>query len=191
MWAGSVRGPLAPPGDYQVRLTAAGVTKTQPFAIVRKPGISASDADLREQFALASRIGAKVTAANEAVLRIRALKEQVAARSAKADDAEIKKAAEALAAKLTDVEGEIYQHRNRSSQDPLNFPIKLNNKLAALQGIVESGDFKPTEQSHAVFKALSDQLDAQFARLDAIVKRELAAFNQQIGRKNLDPVVAK
>ena len=59
------------------------------------------------------------------------------------------------------MEGEIYQYRNRSSQDPLNFPIKLNNKLAALQGIVESGDYRPTDQSQAVFKELSAQLDVQ------------------------------
>jgi photosystem II stability/assembly factor-like uncharacterized protein len=191
MWAGGVRGPVAPPGQYQVRLTAAGVTKTQPFSIVRSPLIAASDADLREQFALASQINAKVTTANETVLSIRRLKEQIVERATKANDAQIKAAADALTAKLTDVEGEIYQYRNRSSQDPLNFPIKLNNKLAALQGIVESGDYKPTDQSHAVFKALSGQLDAQLARLDAIVTRELGAFNQQIARKKLDPVVAK
>jgi hypothetical protein len=152
---------------------------------------SATEADLQEQFALASQISAKVTAANEAVIRIRALKDQIGERGTKAGDAKIKAAGEALAAKLTDVEGEIYQHRNRSSQDPLNFPIKLNNKLAALQGIVESGDYKPTDQSHAVFKDLSAQLDRQFARLDAIVKTDLAAFNKQIAKKKLEAVVAK
>jgi photosystem II stability/assembly factor-like uncharacterized protein len=191
MWAGSVRGPAAPPGQYQVRLTAAGQTKTHPFAIVRNPRIAATDADLREQFALASQINAKVTAANEAVIRIRALKEQIADRSAKGNDPAIKSAADALAEKLTGVEGEIYQYRNRSSQDPLNFPIRLNNKLAALQGIVESGDYKPTDQSYAVFKELSGQLDKQLARLDAAIKTDVAAFNQQLAGKKLDPVVVK
>jgi len=191
MWAGSARGPAAPPGQYQVRLSVAGQTKTQPFAIVRNPRISATDADLHAQFTLASQINAKVGAANEAVIRIRALKEQIADRLGKANDAKIKAAADALTAKLTDVEGEIYQYRNRSSQDPLNFPIRLNNKLAALQGIVESGDNKPTDQSFEVFKELSGQLDKQLARLDALEKTELAAFNQQIARKKLDPVAVK
>jgi hypothetical protein len=191
MWAGSVRGPAAPPGSYQVRLTAAGATKTQPFAIVRNARISATDADLRQQFTLATQISAKVSAANEAVIRIRALKDQIADRAGKAKDAKIKPAADALTAKLTDVEGEIYQYRNRSSQDPLNFPIKLNNKLAALQGIVESGDYKPTDQSYEVFKDLSSQLDKQLSRLDAIEKADLAAFNQQIGKQKLDPVAVK
>jgi hypothetical protein len=199
MWAGSVRGPAAPPGQYQVRLTATGAfggvqsaqTKTQPFAIVRNPKISSTDADLHEQFRLASQISAKVTTANEAVLKARSIKEQVSDRATKAKDAKITSAAEALNGRLTDVEGEIYQYRNRSSQDPLNFPIKLNNKLAALQGIVESGDYKPTDQSYEVFKDLSAQLDKQLNRLDGIVKDDLATFNQQLARKKIDPVVVK
>jgi hypothetical protein len=129
-----------------------------------------------------------VTVANEAVLRIRGLKDQIADRIAKANDAKIKSAGESLTDKLTAVEGEIYQYRNRSGQDPLNYPIKLNNKLAALQDIVESGDYKPTDQSYAVFKALSAQLDTQLARLDSVIKTDLAAFNQLIAKKKLAPV---
>ena len=141
MWAGSVRGPLAPPGKYQVRLTAAGVTKTQDFVIKRNAAVpTVTDADLHEQFELAKAINDKVTVANEAVIRIRNLKSQIADRTGKASDQSLKAVAQTLTDKLTDVEGEIYQYRNRSSQDPLNYPIRLNNKLAALQGIVESGD---------------------------------------------------
>jgi photosystem II stability/assembly factor-like uncharacterized protein len=191
MWAGGVRGPAAPPGQYQVRITAAGASKTQAFAIVRNARFAATDADLQEQFTLASQISAKVTAGNDAVLRIRDIKDQIAERSGKANDPKIKAAGEALAAKLTDVEGEIYQYRNRSGQDPLNFPIRLNNKLAALQGIVESGDYKPTDQSYAVFKDLAAQLDKQLARLDTLVGADVTAFNQQLARKKLDPVTPK
>jgi hypothetical protein len=191
MWAGSVRGPAAPPGRYQVKLTVGSETKTQPFTIVRNPNISATDADLIEQFNLASQINARVTTANEAVLKARAIKEQVTDRSTKAKDAKIKAAGDALNGRLTEVEGEIYQYRNRSSQDPLNFPIKLNNKLAALQGIVEAGDNKPTDQSFEVFKDLSTQLDKQLQRLDGIVKDDLATFNQQLAKKRVEPVVVK
>ena len=155
MWAGSVRGPAAPPGQYQVRLTVGDQTKTQPFSILRNPLGSATDEDLSAQFVLASQINGKVATANTAVLRIRDLKAQIADRIQKANDPKIKAAGDALTEKLTIVEGEIYQYRNRSNQDPLNYPIKLNNKLAALQGIVESGDFRPTDQSQAVFKELS------------------------------------
>jgi photosystem II stability/assembly factor-like uncharacterized protein len=195
MWAGGVRGPAAPPGQYQVRLSADGAqgrqTKTQSFAILRNGKASATDADLQEQFKLAGQINAKVTAANEAVLRIRNLKDQIADRVTKANDTKIKSTGEALTTKLTGVEGEIYQYRNRSGQDPLNFPIKLNNKLAALQGIVEAGDYKPTDQSYAVFTDLSAQLEKQLEWLDSLVRGELAAFNQQIAKKKLAPVAAE
>jgi hypothetical protein len=189
MWAGSVRGPAAPPGKYQVRLTAAGVTKTQDFAIVRNPNFAATDADLREQFALAKQINEKVSSANQAVVRIRDMKDQIGDRATKANDARIKSAGDALSGKLTEVEGDIYQYQNRSSQDPLNFPIRLNNKLAALQGLVEIGDNKPTDQSYTVYKELSAQLDKAFRKLDGIVKDDLETFNQQIAKKKLAPVV--
>jgi photosystem II stability/assembly factor-like uncharacterized protein len=189
MWSGSVRGPAAPPGQYQVRLTVGDQTKTQPFAILRNPLGSATDEDLSAQFVLASQINGKVTAANTAVLRIRGLKEQIADRILKAKDPAIKAAGDALTEKLTAVEGEVYQYRNRSSQDPLNYPIKLNNKLAALQGIVESGDFRPTDQSQAVFKELSARLDEQLAKLDALIRTDLTAFNALVVKKKLTPII--
>jgi len=189
MWAGNTRGPQAPPGRYTVRLIAAGVSRTQQFDIRRNaavPGVT--DADLVEQFTLARQINERVSSANDAVVRIRAIKTQIADRAGKTSNAALKKAGDALAARLTDVEGEIYQHRNRSSQDPLNYPIRLNNKLAALQGIVESGDDKPTTQSYEVFKELSGRLDREMTRLDALVKRDLAAFNKQLGAARLEPI---
>jgi photosystem II stability/assembly factor-like uncharacterized protein len=189
MWAGSSRGPQAPPGKYQVKLTAAGVTKTQDFVVKRNAAVpTVTDADLQEQFKLAKAINDKVTVANEAVLRVRNLKTQIADRGGKTSDQALKSAAQTLTDKLTDVEGEIYQYRNRSSQDPLNYPIRLNNKLAALQGIVESGDYKPTDQSYMVFKDLSSRLDQQLSRLDALAKSELTAFNKLLTDQKLEPV---
>jgi photosystem II stability/assembly factor-like uncharacterized protein len=189
MWAGSTRGPLAPPATYRVRLTANGMTKTQDFTITRNEGVKTiTDADLVEQFKLAKQIHDRVNSANEAVLRIRTVKDQINARVTTADDAAIKAAGEPLVEKLTSIEGEIYQYRNRSSQDPLNYPIRLNNKLAALQGLVETGDAKPTDQSYAVFKELSGRLDQQFGQLDSLFSIDLANFNKLLQRKKLAPV---
>jgi len=136
-----------------------------------------------------------VTQANEAVIRIRAVKDQVADRvkqwAATQKDRKLSQAAllgSALTEKLTAIEGEIYQYRNRSSQDPLNYPIKLNNKLAALQGTIEGGDGRPTAQSYAVFKELSARLDAELARLDAALKTDLPPFNKEIAKKKLEAV---
>jgi hypothetical protein len=189
MWAGSTRGPLAPPGKYSVRLTTNGIAKTEEFTIMRNEAVNTiTDADLLEQFKLAKQINDRVNAANEAVVRIRSVKEQIDARLAKTNDAALKTAGQPLVDKLTSVEGEIYQYRNRSSQDPLNFPIRLNNKLAALQGLVEIGDYKPTDQSYSVFKELSDRLNTQFGQLDSLFSIDLANFNKLLQRKKLEVV---
>ena len=188
-WAASTRGPAAPPGRYQVRLTAAGATKLQDFEIKRNVAVkTVTDADLQAQFALSAQITERVSQANGAVIRIRDLKQQITERLGKSQGDTLKSSGEALIARLTEVEGEIYQHRLRSGQDPLNYPIRLNNKLAALQGVVESGDYRPTDQSYAVFKELSARLDKELARLDALVKTELATFNTALSAAGLAPV---
>jgi photosystem II stability/assembly factor-like uncharacterized protein len=189
MWAASTRGPQAPPGRYEVRLTANGFTKSQDFQIVRNPAFTTvTDADLQEQFKLARQISDRVTEANTAVIRIRNLKSQAAERAAKSSEPAVKTAATSFAERLTEIEGEIYQHRNQSSQDPLNYPIRLNNKLAALQGVVEGGDARPTDQSYQAFKELSGRLDKQLARLEAFVRSELPAFNKVLADHKLQPI---
>ena len=165
-----------------MRLNAAGQPEIRSFAIVKNPLLAnVTDADLQEQFKLALQIREKLSKANESVVRIRELKTQISDRIGKLDkakDAARISAGETLIAKLTAVEGEIYQYRNQSSQDPLNYPIKLNNKLAALAGMVGSADARPTDSSLQVFKELSSRLDAQIAALDTIVRVDLASFDR-------------
>jgi uncharacterized coiled-coil protein SlyX len=124
----------------------------------------------------------KTTEANEMVITIRELKKQMDDRQKQ--NAELKTLFDPLRKKLSAVEEEVYQVQNRSGQDPLNFPIKLNNKIAALERVVETGDGKPIASSYTVFKELSDQLAAQRARLDAALK-DLPAVNQQVTAKGL------
>jgi len=192
MWAATTRGPAAPPGTYRVRVTADGETQMQTFQIARDQRVlkDVSDQDLREQFDLAMNIRNKVSQANDAVLLARGIKAQIKERKGKLDakQAAIVKALDDLEQTLSTVEGEIYQVKLQSSQDPLNFPIKLNNKIAALQGIVESADTRPTEQTYSVFRTLSNGLDEQLQKLDAAVKGKLPAVNQQLQRQKLDPI---
>jgi hypothetical protein len=100
-------------------------------------------------------------------------------------DAALKTAFDNLRVKHTAVEEEVYQVRNRSGQDPLNFPIKLNNKMAALERVVETGDGKPMASSYTVFKDLSEKLAAQKGKLDAALKADLPAVNKLLADRNL------
>src|SRR5436190_354073 len=195
MWAASLRGPLAPPGAYQVKVTADGQTGTQAFAIRREPHVlkDVTDQDLREEFDLAMKVRDKASQANDAVLLVRGIKAQIQERRAKLDAkaAPVAKALDEFEAALSAIEGEIYQVRLQSSQDPLNFPIKLNNKIAALQGIIESADVRPTEQAYSVFRTLSTALDEDLGRLDTATKTRMPTVNQLLQRQKLEPLKAE
>jgi photosystem II stability/assembly factor-like uncharacterized protein len=195
MWAANSRGPVAPPGAYQVRVTADGESRTQPFAIRREPHLLAdvSDADLQKQFDLAMKVRNRESEANEAVLLVRGIKPQIKDRASKLDSkaGPTAKALDDLDKSLSAVEGEIYQVKNQSGQDPLNYPIKLNNKIAALQGVIESADDPPTDQSYEVFEMLSTRLGAQLAALDNTVKTRLPQVNQLLQKQKLAPIKAE
>jgi hypothetical protein len=120
---------------------------------------------------------------------IRGIEGQVEERvAARPGDEALSAAAETLLAALDAVEGEIYQVRNQSNQDPLNFPIKLNNRIAALMGVVQNADGRPTEQSYEVFELLSGELDRQLARLSEVLETELGRFNELLDARDLEPV---
>jgi hypothetical protein len=193
MWAANSRGPIAAPGTYQVRIDADGQTASQPFAIRREPHVlkDVSDQDLREQFDLAIKVRDKATQANEAVLLIRGIKQQITDRRSKVKDPAATRALDDFEKQLSGIEEEIYQVRLQSSQDPLNFPIKLNNKIAALQGVIESADVKPTEQAYSVFRTLSNSLDEHLSRLDTATKTRMPSVNQLLQRQKVDRIKAE
>lgn len=154
-------GPLAPPGLYQVRISTEGQTFTEPFEIRIDPRIkNVSAGDLQEQFELATKIRDETSKANEAVMKIRDIKEMMKKAGFKDHN---------IIAKLNKIEETLYQVKNKSNQDPLNFPIKLNNKMGALQRIVESGEAKPTDDSYKVFNELSSEIDEQVEDLNALM----------------------
>jgi hypothetical protein len=168
LWAAGTSGPVVLPGTYTVRMTVNGQSYRQPMTVVRDPRTTATDADLREQFELLMRIHEKTSQANDAVRTIRNVKAQLAERAKKmAGDksAAFSGVVTSLTDKLSAIESEIYQVKNQSGQDPLNYPIRLNNKIAALSGVVGGTDAKPTSQAYTVFNDLSSQLDRQLSAM--------------------------
>jgi hypothetical protein len=194
MWAASTNGPRVLPASYQVRLTVDNeAAQTQNFAIGPDPRLPhVTLADLQAQHELAMQVRNRLSQANEAVITIRGVKTQVDDRVKQASDPKFEHAARLFKDKLGAVEEEIYQVRNRSNQDPLNYPIKLNNKIGALMGAVEGVEGRPTAQSYEVFNELSARLDQQLNWLEQILTRDLPAFNQQwIVPKGLVPIERK
>ena len=173
LWSAPVyAGPTAVPGNYKVAITAGGKTVSENFEIKMDPRVNdVTLADMQEKFNLSIQIRDEVSKANEAVIKIRAIKEKING-EAKAKNTTVSKANQALITELSAIEENLYQVRNQSSQDPLNFPIKLNNKLASLMRVVESGDYKPTAGSYKVFEELKAELALEINHLDKILAQK-------------------
>ncbi|HKE56859.1 MAG TPA: hypothetical protein VKB46_09165 [Pyrinomonadaceae bacterium] len=195
LWAGETRGPRLPPGNYQVKLTAEGKTLTQNFEIKADPRLATTPSDYAKQFELGLKIRDKLSETNNAILQIRDVRKQVEdlqKRVAGQPGAKvINDSGMALNKKLTTVEEALYQTKNQSSQDPLNFPIRLNNKLAALGGVVGGGEAGPTAQSYVVYDEVVGQIDGELRKLGEIMKTDVPAFNQLVRDQNIPAVVVK
>lgn len=197
LWAGSVRGPRAAPGEYQLRLNVGDQSATVPFSLLRDPRISSSDDDLRAQFDFLIEARDKLTETHEAVIRIRKVKKQLTGwkkRLAEMDEEgeaqheELIAAIKELTKQLTEIEEKLYQTKNQSNQDPLNFPIRLNNKLAALASTVARGDFRPTAQAVDVYNKLSEAIDQNLNDLDQLLGSQLPTINAQIQATQLPAI---
>ena len=170
LWAGSLQGPKAVPGHYQARLTVDGASQVQPFDIVADPRLSVTQADLQKQFALEAAITAKLSAVNDAVLQIRAERALLLAAKPSA-------ASDALKAKLPEIEEVLIQPRAHASEDALNYPVQLNNMLAALGSLVGSTDAAPTAQDQAMYEELAAKADSELALWRQLQTTELVASN--------------
>jgi hypothetical protein len=183
---------VAPPGKYTVRLTANGATHTQQLLIQRDPRLTnITDADLEEQFKLAMQIRDELSRAHETVIRIRSLDNQLKKSVTDAADPEISRTAATIKSKLDEIESDLYQVKNRSPRDTLNYPIKLNNQLAVLQRIVDTGDYRPTDQDYAVFHTLTGRLDEIIGRMHQVIATNIKQLNDQLAQRKLSPVVSK
>ena len=193
MWSGSTAGPRAVPGAYQAKVTVGDWEATVPFTVVPDPRFTVPPADLQAQFDLLIQIRDAVSAANNGVTRIRSVRrdiEAVIARVGTAGDS-VAALGRAIIRDLGVIERELYQTQNRSNQDPLNYPIRLNNKIAALAGVVAGADARPTDQARAVFDELSAALQAELNRLAATLRDGIPRFNAAVAQLELPAVVVE
>jgi phenylalanyl-tRNA synthetase alpha subunit len=174
-------GPAASPGTYQVRLMVGDHSYSESFIIHKDPRVSATQADLEAQFELQLKIRDKLSETHDAINMIRNMRRQIEdwmQRTQERQDHEaIVKAGESLKEKLTAIEDELVQSKAKSRQDTLNFPIKLNSRLANLAGVVASADAAPTRQAYELFADLVARIDVQLRRLQELIETDVAAFN--------------
>lgn len=190
IWSGRpANGPKAPLGNYKIRMKVGDYSETHDFEIKIDPNLKGiTKEDLQEQFDLASKIMNKTSTANEAVIKIREIKSQLNDAKGKISSSDFSRTVDPFVKKISAIEEDLYQVKNQSGQDPLNFPIKLNNRLASLRRSVETGDARPTDGAYKVFKELSDELDQHLGKLDQTLSSDLSKINQLLkkaGKKEI------
>ena len=189
----ALTGPLAPPGEYRARLTVDGETYVESFQILRDPREEATQQDLEEQHALLLRISDKLSETQDAINRLRSVRQQVREWASRAEGhwaaQRVSEAAQVVYEKLAAVEEELIQTRAANARDTLNFPSRLNAKLAALTSVVASANGIPTRQSYDVLEELSGRVDVELEALAKVVDGDVVTFVDLIHELEIPAIV--
>ena len=190
LWWANLNGPKAVPGSYMVHLNTMGESQSQSFSILPDPRAEVSVADMQKQHEFITDINNTVDRAHQSIKKIRNVNEQLDAfvKQYGKDDRtkELVQRAEKMKEGFGEIEKALYQTQNRSNQDPLNFPIRLTNKLAHLNSLVGLDDFPPTEQDIAVKNELTLKINEQLSAFDKMVDEEITAFNKAFNELDLN-----
>jgi photosystem II stability/assembly factor-like uncharacterized protein len=173
---------LAAPGTYRARLFVGKDSLEQVFVVKKDPKSTGTEADIAQQFDFLLSIRDKLTETHRTIRDLRNLRTQIGQWKIRFDivkHADLVAQAERLSKALTEIEEALYQTRNQSPQDPINFPNRLNDKLSGVAGQVD-GDFPPTEQAVLVRNELFGQIDAQLSRYRQLLAEDLPRFNEGI-----------
>ncbi|MEX0291384.1 MAG: glycosyl hydrolase [Flavobacteriaceae bacterium] len=190
LWWASLAGPKAVPGNYKVHLNVNGNSSEQTFKIVADPRAEVTVADMQKQYDFITEINTTIDKAHKSIKKIRKISADLDAFTKQYKDNEATKdlveKAKKMKKEFGEVEKALYQTKNRSNQDPLNFPIKLTNKLGHLNSLVAIDDFPPTDQDIAVKNELSGKINNQLQIFDTMVTKEIKEFNEAFNALDLD-----
>jgi hypothetical protein len=195
LWWASTNGPMAVPGEYKVRITVGDDVQEQAFKILADPRSTSTQRDFQAQFSFLMDIRNKVTEAHEAIGQIKDIRGQMKSFTKRLDkkDEKLKPLfdqAEAIDTMLTQVEEALYQTKNQARQDPLNFPIRLNNKLAHLTSLT-GGDYPPTTQAIELKNELSAEIDGWLEKFKTVQEVDVPAFNNMVREMGVDVILVK
>ena len=190
LWWANLDAPRAYPDTYKVRLNVNGKDEEQSFEIIPNPNSESTAADMKAQYEFISDVNETVDKAHKSIKNIRAINKQLKDFQEQYKDDErtdeLREKAKKLQEDFSAIEEALYQTKNRSGQDPLNFPIKLTNKLGHLNSLVGMGDFAPTEQDKAVKRELEQQINAELVKFDNLVSQEISTFNTEFNNLKLN-----
>jgi len=195
IWNQLETGPTAVPGTYKARLTVGDWSEEAEFRVVADPRSAATAEDFKSQFEFLIAVGDQLNRTHQAIGKIRESRDQIDLLQKRLADSEahqaVNEAAEELKEKIGTIEKALYQTQNRSRQDPLNFPIRLNDKLAGLYGSASGGDLGPTEGAVRVRDQLFAAIDEQLKALEGIWAADLPSLNAQVKEADVPAIQPK
>ena len=192
LWWSNLSGPKAVPGTYTIELQVTEKKYTQEFQILTTPQSESSVEDMKKQFEFVNQVNETVNKAHESIKTIRTFTKKLSAFESLYGDREEQGIKDMIAMskemkkKFDEVEKALYQTQNRSGQDPLNFPIRLTNKLAHLNSLAQIGDFAPTSQSIEVKNELTAEIELQLAMFEEVLNSDIKKFNEAFNKLKLD-----
>jgi hypothetical protein len=196
MWADMKEGPKAVPGTYRARLSVGDISQEVTFEILPDPRTSSTAEDYAAQFSFVMELRDLLSRTHGEIRKIRELRTQLEGLQVRfekegegdADMADLIAEVTALQETITSIEEALYQTRNESRQDPLNYPIRLNNKLTSLMLTAAVGDARPTAGAIAVKNELSAAIESELGQLDSVWNENVPALNSRIQSMGIDLV---
>ncbi|UII74725.1 glycosyl hydrolase [Flagellimonas sp. HMM57] len=185
-------GPKAVPGDYKVRMTYNGETLEQSFTISKDPRLPNTDEDYQKQFDFLIKVRDQVSRANSAISSIRSIEKDLNYLKEKIkDNEEIQNLVQEFQSKLDVLENNIHMTKNQSRQDPLNYGIRINNRIAFLMADSQRGDYPPTDQSLEFFKEVTKELDTEINALDNVLEDYIPKINSHVSENKIKMISSK
>lgn len=191
LWWATTDGPVAPPGSYMVKMTANGQAYEQSFRLKADPRSASQQADYDAQFEFLMKVRDKLSETHEAIIDIREVKEQVNTVMSRTDEESVHEVGKSIVEEVSAIEKALYQTKNESRQDPLNFPIRLNNKLGHLGSLAGMGNYRPTDAALAFYEEVSTLIDEQLVQLEKVLSTRIDAFNEAVKAADIDAVKLK
>ena len=182
-------GPKAVPGNYKVKMTYNGKVSEQVFTIVKDPRLPNSDEDYKKQFDFLIKVRNQVSRANDAITDIRKVKNDLDYLTEKTkENNKIQILIKDFRTNMDVIENNIHMTKNQSRQDPLNYGIRINNRLAFLMADSQRGDYPPTNQSMEFFSEITQKLNTEIDALNRLMEEYVTKINDQVSENKIQMI---
>jgi photosystem II stability/assembly factor-like uncharacterized protein len=185
-------GPKATPGKYNIKMTYNDMVFQEEFEIVKDPRVKISQADYQDQLEFLIDVRDEVSKANQQIIDIRRIKNNMSFILDKTkDNNELQEMINKYLDDISVVENNIHMTKNQSRQDPLNFGIRINNRIAFLLADSQRGDYPPTDQSKEFFSQVKEELDIEVTNLKAIIEKHSQKIEEYLNKNKIEVISLK